>query len=204
MSSRQAAELDYAFERNGWTASDVKKLSAGDTLAQLLPRRTWQWRGDGHPATSSTATPIPSRPRAGGSRSIAKVENSSGTPRRSHSTSHRTRRAARSSRATSFAASSRVSLCSTPTSSTTCSLTPTSSPSGGRARRSSSGGPSTATRMATSASATCASTATGGTGTTTGSASTGTSATLRICSQASPWALVPLAPRLGTLSLETQ
>ena len=36
MSSRQAAELDHAFERNGWTAADVKKLSAGDTLAQVL------------------------------------------------------------------------------------------------------------------------------------------------------------------------
>ncbi len=37
MSSRQASELDFAFERNGWTPADVKKLSAGDMLAQVLP-----------------------------------------------------------------------------------------------------------------------------------------------------------------------
>lgn len=32
MTSRQAAELDYAFERNGFTPGLVKKLSKGDTL----------------------------------------------------------------------------------------------------------------------------------------------------------------------------
>ncbi|MEK7576633.1 MAG: hypothetical protein AAB482_02965 [Patescibacteria group bacterium] len=37
MSSRQASELDFAFERNGWTPADVKKLSVGDMLAQVLP-----------------------------------------------------------------------------------------------------------------------------------------------------------------------
>lgn len=36
MTSRQASELDFAFERNGWTAEDVKKVSAGNTLASLL------------------------------------------------------------------------------------------------------------------------------------------------------------------------
>lgn len=33
----QAAELKYAFERNGFTNADVKKMSSGDLLAQLLP-----------------------------------------------------------------------------------------------------------------------------------------------------------------------
>lgn len=37
MSSRQAAELDYAFERNGWTPADVKLLSGGNILANILP-----------------------------------------------------------------------------------------------------------------------------------------------------------------------
>jgi hypothetical protein len=37
MSSRQAAELDHAMERNGWTASTVKLLSTGDNLTQILP-----------------------------------------------------------------------------------------------------------------------------------------------------------------------
>lgn len=37
MSARQAAELDHAFERNGWTPADVKQLSGGDILAHLLP-----------------------------------------------------------------------------------------------------------------------------------------------------------------------
>ena len=32
MTSRQATELDHAFERNGWTAEMVKKLSKGDVL----------------------------------------------------------------------------------------------------------------------------------------------------------------------------
>lgn len=36
MTSRQAAELDHAFERNGWTSADVKKMSEGETLAPLL------------------------------------------------------------------------------------------------------------------------------------------------------------------------
>lgn len=36
MTSRQAAELDHAFERNGWSAGDVKRLSEGDTLAWVL------------------------------------------------------------------------------------------------------------------------------------------------------------------------
>lgn len=36
MTSRQAAELDHAFERNGWTAVNVKKASKGDTLARFL------------------------------------------------------------------------------------------------------------------------------------------------------------------------
>jgi len=36
MTVRQAAELDHAFERNGWTSADVKKLSAGDTLFSVL------------------------------------------------------------------------------------------------------------------------------------------------------------------------
>lgn len=35
MSARQAAELDHAFERNGWTPSEVKKLSQGDMLAKV-------------------------------------------------------------------------------------------------------------------------------------------------------------------------
>ena len=35
MSSRQAAELDHAFERNGWTPADVKKLSSGDVLKKV-------------------------------------------------------------------------------------------------------------------------------------------------------------------------
>lgn len=37
MTSRQAAELDFAFERNGWTADDVKRMSGGDLLTKLLP-----------------------------------------------------------------------------------------------------------------------------------------------------------------------
>ena len=36
MTSRQASELDFAFERNGWTSDDVKKVSGGNTLAQFL------------------------------------------------------------------------------------------------------------------------------------------------------------------------
>jgi len=36
MTSRQSAELDHAFERNGWTSEDVKKLSGGDILATFL------------------------------------------------------------------------------------------------------------------------------------------------------------------------
>ncbi len=37
MSARQSAELDHAFERNGWTPADVEKASGGDILAHLLP-----------------------------------------------------------------------------------------------------------------------------------------------------------------------
>lgn len=36
MSARQSAELDHAFERNGWTPGDVKRLSVGTTLADVL------------------------------------------------------------------------------------------------------------------------------------------------------------------------
>lgn len=36
MTSRQASELDFAFERNGWTSEDVKKVSGGDVLTNLL------------------------------------------------------------------------------------------------------------------------------------------------------------------------
>ena len=36
MTSRQAAEFDFALERNNWTAEDVKKMSEGDMLAKLL------------------------------------------------------------------------------------------------------------------------------------------------------------------------
>lgn len=36
MTSRQASELDHAFERNSWTSEDVKKVSGGDLLASLL------------------------------------------------------------------------------------------------------------------------------------------------------------------------
>ena len=39
MFARQAAELDYAFERNGWTPDDVKWLSTGDNLARILEVR---------------------------------------------------------------------------------------------------------------------------------------------------------------------
>ena len=39
ISSRQSAELDHAFERNGWDASDVKWLSQGDNLAAILDVR---------------------------------------------------------------------------------------------------------------------------------------------------------------------
>ncbi len=35
MSTRQAAELDYAFERNGWTPAEVKQLSSGGLLADF-------------------------------------------------------------------------------------------------------------------------------------------------------------------------
>ena len=35
MSVRQAAELDHAFARNGWSAEDIKKLSAGSTLTEF-------------------------------------------------------------------------------------------------------------------------------------------------------------------------
>jgi hypothetical protein len=35
MSARQAAELDYAFERNGWTPAEVKQLSSGQLLADF-------------------------------------------------------------------------------------------------------------------------------------------------------------------------
>jgi len=37
MSARQAAELDHSLERNGFTPAMVKKLSEGDTLAQIIP-----------------------------------------------------------------------------------------------------------------------------------------------------------------------
>ncbi|TSC91624.1 MAG: Uncharacterized protein CEN90_422 [Parcubacteria group bacterium Licking1014_17] len=36
MTSRQAAELDHAFERGGWTPEDVKKLSGGNIASQHL------------------------------------------------------------------------------------------------------------------------------------------------------------------------
>jgi hypothetical protein len=36
MTVRQAAELDHALDRNGWTAEDVKNVSGGDILASLL------------------------------------------------------------------------------------------------------------------------------------------------------------------------
>lgn len=36
MTSRQAAELDHAMERNGFTADMVKKLSEGETLGKVL------------------------------------------------------------------------------------------------------------------------------------------------------------------------
>ena len=36
MSVRQAAELDHAFERNGWYPPDVKKLCSGNILTQVL------------------------------------------------------------------------------------------------------------------------------------------------------------------------
>jgi hypothetical protein len=36
MTSRQAAELDHAFERNGYTAENVKKLSEGNILGDFL------------------------------------------------------------------------------------------------------------------------------------------------------------------------
>lgn len=39
MSARQSAELDHAFERHGWTPADVKWLSSGDTLAEVLQVR---------------------------------------------------------------------------------------------------------------------------------------------------------------------
>lgn len=39
MSARQSAELDYAFERNGWTPDDVKWLSKGKNLASVLAVR---------------------------------------------------------------------------------------------------------------------------------------------------------------------
>lgn len=35
MSSRLAAELDHAFERNGWSAEEVKQLSSGNLLADV-------------------------------------------------------------------------------------------------------------------------------------------------------------------------
>jgi hypothetical protein len=35
MSARQAAELDHAFARNGWTPEEVKKLSAGTMLGDV-------------------------------------------------------------------------------------------------------------------------------------------------------------------------
>jgi len=35
MSARQAAELDHAFERNGWTPAEVKQLSSGGLLADF-------------------------------------------------------------------------------------------------------------------------------------------------------------------------
>lgn len=36
MSARQAAELDHSFERNGFCADWIKRLSEGDTLGQVL------------------------------------------------------------------------------------------------------------------------------------------------------------------------
>jgi hypothetical protein len=39
MSSRQSAELDHAFERNGWVAGDIKWLSSGDNLEKVLKVR---------------------------------------------------------------------------------------------------------------------------------------------------------------------
>lgn len=37
MSVRQASELDFAFERNGWSPVHVKTLSSADMLARILP-----------------------------------------------------------------------------------------------------------------------------------------------------------------------
>jgi len=37
MSVRQASEFDFALERNGYTADDVKRLSTGDMLAKIRP-----------------------------------------------------------------------------------------------------------------------------------------------------------------------
>jgi hypothetical protein len=39
MSARQSAELDHAFERNGWTSEDVKWLSTGKNLQDILKIR---------------------------------------------------------------------------------------------------------------------------------------------------------------------
>ena len=36
MSIRQAAELDHALARNGYTPADIKNLSSGDTLGKIL------------------------------------------------------------------------------------------------------------------------------------------------------------------------
>ena len=36
MTARQAAELDFAFERNGWNSADVKLLSQGSFLTDIL------------------------------------------------------------------------------------------------------------------------------------------------------------------------
>ena len=35
MTSRQAAELDHAFERNGWNTEEIKKLSQGEILGKF-------------------------------------------------------------------------------------------------------------------------------------------------------------------------
>ena len=61
MSCRQAAELDFALERNDWTPDDVKWLSSGDTLARVLAvrRGTHEIRALEHALDLTTTPALP-------------------------------------------------------------------------------------------------------------------------------------------------
>lgn len=66
MSTGQAHELALAFGRNGWTNADVKKLSEGDMLVQLLPvvqgKAEVRMFGEAAPANLTRPSKLPHYP----------------------------------------------------------------------------------------------------------------------------------------------